>query len=53
MPAQLALEAAGVDIIETGVPFSDPTADGPIIQAASPRALKKGGTAEIRREIDA
>lgn len=37
-----ALEAAGVDIVEIGVPFSDPTADGPIIQAASQRALKKG-----------
>ena len=37
-----ALEAAGVDIIEIGVPFSDPTADGPVIQAASQRALKRG-----------
>jgi tryptophan synthase alpha chain len=41
-----ALEAAGVDIIEVGVPFSDPTADGPVIQAASQRALKKGATLE-------
>ena len=39
-----ALEAAGVDIVEIGVPFSDPTADGPVIQAASQRALKKGAT---------
>ncbi len=39
-----ALEAAGVDIIEIGVPFSDPTADGPVIQAASQRALKGGAT---------
>ena len=39
-----ALEGAGVDIIEIGVPFSDPTADGPVIQAASQRALKKGAT---------
>ena len=39
-----ALEAAGVDIIEIGVPFSDPTADGPVIQAASQRALKRGAT---------
>jgi tryptophan synthase alpha chain len=39
-----ALEIAGVDIIEVGVPFSDPTADGPVIQAASQRALKKGAT---------
>jgi len=41
-----ALEAAGVDILEIGVPFSDPTADGPVIQAASQRALKKGATLE-------
>jgi len=41
-----ALEAAGVDILEIGVPFSDPTADGPVIQAASQRALKKGVTLE-------
>jgi tryptophan synthase alpha chain len=39
-----ALELAGVDIIEIGVPFSDPTADGPVIQAASQRALKEGAT---------
>jgi len=41
-----ALEAAGVDIMEIGVPFSDPTADGPVIQAASQRALKRGATLE-------
>lgn len=35
----LALDKAGVDIIEVGVPFSDPTADGPVIQAAAQRAL--------------
>lgn len=40
----LGLERAGVDIVEIGVPFSDPTADGPIIQAASERALKGGTT---------
>ncbi len=39
-----ALETAGVDIVEIGVPFSDPTADGPAIQAASQRALKHGAT---------
>jgi tryptophan synthase alpha chain len=38
----LGLENAGVDILEIGVPFSDPTADGPVIQAASQRALKAG-----------
>jgi tryptophan synthase alpha chain len=42
----LALDKAGVDIVELGVPFSDPTADGPIIQGASQRALKEGATLE-------
>lgn len=40
----LSLEAAGVDIIELGVPFSDPIADGSTIQAASHRALSGGVT---------
>jgi tryptophan synthase alpha chain len=40
----LGLDAAGVDILEIGVPFSEPTADGPIIQAASLRALQNGAT---------
>lgn len=40
----LALEDSGVDIIELGVPFSDPVADGPTIQAASQRALAGGAT---------
>ena len=39
-----ALEGAGVDIIELGVPFSDPLADGPTIQASYFRALNKGTT---------
>jgi len=39
-----ALERGGVDLIELGVPFSDPIADGPVIQAGSDRALKAGTT---------
>jgi tryptophan synthase alpha chain len=39
-----ALEEGGADIIELGVPFSDPIADGPIIQASSQRALENGIT---------
>jgi tryptophan synthase alpha chain len=39
-----ALERGGVDLIELGVPFSDPIADGPVIQAASERALRQGTT---------
>jgi tryptophan synthase alpha chain len=39
-----ALDEAGVDVLEIGVPFSDPTADGPTIQAASQRSLQKGTT---------
>jgi len=38
------LEDAGVDIVELGIPFSDPLADGPTIQAASQRALRRGTT---------
>ncbi len=34
--------ASGVDVLELGVPFSDPTCDGPVIQVASERALKSG-----------
>ena len=40
----LALPAAGADIIELGMPFSDPMADGPAVQASSTRALKAGAT---------
>lgn len=41
-----ALAQAGADVIELGVPFSDPIADGPVIQRASERALRGGATLE-------
>ncbi|MBD3174055.1 MAG: tryptophan synthase subunit alpha [Armatimonadia bacterium] len=40
----LAMEDAGVDIVELGMPFSDPVADGPTIQAACQRAIAAGAT---------
>ena len=40
----LELEKAGADVIELGVPFSDPIADGPVIQQAAERALRSGTT---------
>lgn len=39
-----ALERKGIDMIEVGIPFSDPLADGPVIQSAGARALKNGIT---------
>lgn len=58
VPVMHALVAAGANILELGVPFSDPMADGPVIQRASERALAQGMTlsrvlamvAEFRRD---
>lgn len=55
-----AAAAAGADLIELGIPFSDPTAEGPVIQQASIRALKNGVTTDkifnlvhdIRQDVD-
>jgi tryptophan synthase alpha chain len=51
----LAALSAGADVIELGVPFSDPVADGPVIQRASERALRNGVTlidvVKLAREI--
>lgn len=50
LPLMQALVAGGADIIELGVPFSDPMADGPTIQRASERALANG--MNLRRVLD-
>jgi tryptophan synthase alpha chain len=48
VPLMTKLVASGADIIELGVPFSDPMADGPVIQRASERALARGvGLADV------
>ena len=54
-----AMAQAGADLIELGIPFSDPTAEGPVIQAANERALAAGTTTDqifelvcrLRREV--
>lgn len=46
----LAIDRAGADIIEVGIPFSDPVADGPVIEAMSREALARGVT--LRRALD-
>lgn len=61
VPLMHALAGAGCDVIELGVPFSDPMADGPVIQRSSERALKNGVSlkdvlgyiAEFRKSDDA
>ena len=60
VPLMHALVRAGADIIELGIPFSDPMADGPVIQRAAERAIARGASlrkvldmvAEFRREDD-
>ncbi|MBX9034333.1 tryptophan synthase subunit alpha [Gordonibacter massiliensis (ex Traore et al. 2017)] len=42
----VAMAGAGADLVELGIPFSDPTAEGPVIQAANLRALAKGVTTD-------
>ena len=49
--ALLALQANGADLIELGIPYSDPLADGPVIQAAASRALASGTTPARVREM--
>nr|BAL59567.1 tryptophan synthase alpha chain [Candidatus Acetothermum autotrophicum] len=46
-----ALEAGGLDVLELGVPFTDPIADGPILQAAHTRALRQGVTVHTALQI--
>jgi tryptophan synthase alpha chain len=53
LAAARALSSAGTDILEIGVPFSDPVADGPVIQAAGQRALGKGMTLVKAAKISA
>ncbi len=56
-----AVDEGGADVIEIGVPFSDPLADGPVIQRASERALRAGATlrgvldlvADLRKDVAA
>jgi len=59
VPVLRELEAAGADLVEIGLPFSDPLADGPTIQQSSTRALQNGMTTarlfeqlkDVRREV--
>ncbi|WP_374581709.1 tryptophan synthase subunit alpha [Frankia sp. CiP3] len=52
--AMLALVEAGVEIVEIGLPYSDPTMDGPVIQAATGAALSRGVTTrDVLRTVEA
>ncbi len=52
VPLMLAMAEAGADVIELGVPFSDPMADGPVIQRAAERAVKAGiGLARVLADV--
>ena len=46
VPILKKLQTAGVDMVEIGLPFSDPLADGPTIQASSTQAIRNGMTTE-------
>lgn len=50
LPILRSLERHGIDLVEIGIPFSDPMADGPVIQAAATQALRNGMT--LRRLFD-
>lgn len=60
VPVLRELQAAGVDMVEVGIPFSDPMADGPVIQAAATTALRNGMSLKclfkqlkgVRKEIE-
>ncbi len=51
MLAQSLIDSGSVDVLELGVPFSDPIADGPVIQAAVDRALKAGMNTDMAFDI--
>ncbi len=51
LAALKAVDEAGADVIEVGVPFSDPIADGPVIQQSSHRALANGMTYDLTLEL--
>ena len=60
LPVLKALQIAGVDLVEIGIPFSDPLADGPVIQQSNKKALENGMSVErlfdqlknVRKEIN-